>query len=88
MNTKQLEDILTRDRYTRDSFLGVFPSDALPSERLARRPLSLIVNTHPHDRPGEHWLAIYLPDDEGAEFFDSYGFSPEAFSFPRTLLIS
>ena len=37
-------------------FLGVYPLDKLPSA--IRAPSNFIVNTHTHNLPGEHWLAV------------------------------
>ena len=54
-----------------DIFLGVFACDRLPARLPPRRPLMLICNTDPHNKPGEHWIAIYV--DSRGEYFDSYG---------------
>ena len=40
------------------SFLGVFSCDRLPI--VSQLPCSLIMNTDPHDKPGQHWVAIYI----------------------------
>ena len=54
------------------SFIGTYPRDKLPPIRTL--PASLIVNTDPSDKPGEHWVAIHF--EETAEYFDSYGLPP------------
>ena len=42
-----------------------------------KRPCSIIANTDPLHKPGEHWVALYLPPhSKSVEFFDSYGLSP------------
>ena len=54
------------------TFLGVFPLDRLPE--IKSIPASLIINTDPHNEPGEHWVAVYISDI--GVYFDSYGFPP------------
>ncbi|NRA69362.1 MAG: hypothetical protein HRU19_33145 [Pseudobacteriovorax sp.] len=34
--------------------------------------MGLIVNTDPHDKPGQHWVGIYK-NGKDASFFDSFG---------------
>jgi hypothetical protein len=60
----------------KDTFLGVFPCDRLPT--FIPAPSCLVYNTHPHDEPGEHWVAVNFPTDSLAEHFCSYGRSPRA----------
>lgn len=69
MNTNEINRLL-RAR-CRDSFLGTFASDRLPARLPSKRPLFLVVNTDPHDRPGEHWVAIYVDRESKGEYFDS-----------------
>jgi hypothetical protein len=58
------------------SFLGVFPSDLLPSHSITRCG-TIIINTDPHTESGSHWLAIRLePRSSHAYYFDSYGVTP------------
>ena len=58
------------------SFLGVFPSDLLPQQPVARSG-TLIVNTDPHTESGSHWLAIQLqPKSHSCFYLDSYGLPP------------
>jgi hypothetical protein len=51
---------------------GVYSRNNLPEERGL-----MVVNTDPSDRPGTHWIAIYI-DAEGrhGEYFDSFGRPP------------
>ncbi len=54
------------------SFLGVFPSDLLTQQTIARSA-NLIVNTDPHTETGSHWLAIHLQSrSHSSLYFDSY----------------
>src|SRR6267154_17246 len=56
------------------TFIGVFPIDRLPEKLSARRPLLLVCNTASSDKPGDHWIVMYI--DMKGEFFDSYAELP------------
>ena len=58
-----------------DSFIGVFPSDQVPSY-IHEKPCALICNTDPHTESGEHWIALYISKEGMGEYFDSYGQYP------------
>ena len=81
MNTLQLLSVLQRDK----TFLDVYPCDLLPRNLITKRPTGIVVNTHPHTMPGEHWLALYLPAKGPGEFFDSYGVDPDNPRIPETI---
>ncbi len=72
MNTIQINELLSEY----DCFIGTYPRDLLPKEKIKIRPCALIVNTDESSKPGEHWLAIYLNANGIAEYFDSFGFMP------------
>ena len=61
-------------------WLGVFARDELPDLIREIRPWCLILNTDPKDKPGTHWLALYVQTDGRIEFFDSFGLSPVTYS--------
>ena len=47
------------------------------SDRLPTKPRLLVWNTDPSDESGEHWIAVYVDDDEHyGEYFDSLGRAP------------
>jgi len=71
MNTDEIFAKLKRRCAGR--FLGVFARDRLPARLPPKRPLMLICNTDPHDKPGEHWIAMFLGENAKGEYFDSYG---------------
>ena len=48
----------------------MFSVDNLPED-----PRLLVCNTDPSDKPGRHWIAIYIEDGRG-DFFDSFGRRP------------
>ena len=75
MDSREIALVLSRDRFTRHHFRGVFASDELPRQTLPR-PSALVVNTDPSTKPGRHWLAVYITRDGTAEYFDSYGRTP------------
>lgn len=78
MDTRQIAIILR----TTENFLGVFPSDKLPSVKL--QTFSMVANTDPSDRPGTHWVAIHVNNGK-AEYFDSYGLEPSIPTIHRFL---
>ena len=78
LTTRDLEVMMMQDPVASSCFLGVFASDQLPS-KISTYPSGLIVNTDPIDKPGQHWVAMYFPN-EGEEFFDSYGFPPSFYT--------
>jgi hypothetical protein len=57
----------------------VLPSDCLPLET-RKTPRGYILNTDPSDKPGSHWVAMYLTEDGEREFWDSYGQAPGFYS--------
>lgn len=52
-------------------FIAVFPIDKLPKYLVA--PANFIVNTHTHNLPGEHWLAVSYQKGGHVHAFDSFG---------------
>ena len=54
-------------------FDGVFSIDNLPEN-----PHLLVCNTDPSDRPGQHWIVIYVDEEGRGDFFDSFGRRPSA----------
>jgi len=79
MNTKQLDSILRTDKATRTQFQGVYASDLLPA-LVESYPGCYIANEDPSDREGSHWVAFYFTNDGKAEFWDSYGQSPQLYT--------
>ena len=59
-------------------FHGVWPCNRIPE---LRENSSFIINTDPENKPGEHWVAIFI---EGKKlfFFDSFGRRIDEFSNP------
>jgi hypothetical protein len=67
------------DEYGRKYFLGVFPSDLIPTH--VKYPCGFIVNTDTSSGPGKHWVAFYYNASGEATFFDSFGFPPVYYGF-------
>ena len=82
MNSLQIKSILRP--ILGESFGGVFASDLLPS-KIDKRPCYLVVNTHDHNREGEHWVGMIVEDegDGRSNFFDSYGHEPDFLFYPE-----
>lgn len=74
MDTNKLFGLL-RNR-CKELFIGVFPSNRLPPKLPTKRPLLLICNTDPHNKPGQHWVAIYIGNNGTGEYFDSLAMPP------------
>ena len=72
LTEKQLLSKIRRnaDRDTRAAFFGVTSIDRLPST-IPRYPIILIVNTHTHNLPGEHWITVFIDKERRGEIFDS-----------------
>ena len=73
LSTTQIEKRAHLDGVLSTIWLGVFPTDRLPS-RITQYPRGLVGNTDPSTQTGTHWVAMYFPDASTSEFFDSYGF--------------
>jgi hypothetical protein len=68
MNTNEINIKLSSIK----NFIGTFPRNLLPKSKI-KKPAFLVINTDPSNKPGEHWVAVYLSKNNIAEYFDSYG---------------
>ena len=98
MESKEIYANLKSHRKTSKAFCGVFAFDKIPHlDKLqhAFKDISeiyIIVNTHPADKPGEHWFAMCIQNNDNNapnEYFDSYGLKPprEIVSYLNNYLI-
>lgn len=80
MNTDEIQCILVRALCgSKCRFLGVFPADRVPVDAINNKGLvCCVANTDPHNRPGEHWVALVLGDG-CCEYFDPYGMPLSAY---------
>ncbi len=76
MDTRQIASILHSCPTTNSIFRGVFPLDKIKSEHGSSG--IYVCNTHPSNKPGEHWIVIVIsPNGGGGEYFDSFGLPPQ-----------
>lgn len=60
----------------RHAFLGVFPINHIPFQKL-KPPFYMIINTDPSHKEGQHWVALFQGNEnQRIEYFDSYGLPP------------
>jgi hypothetical protein len=57
-------------------YVGTYARNMLPTAFIKQRPFALIMNTDPIEKPGQHWVAVFVDTKNNAEYFDSYGFQP------------
>lgn len=75
MNTFEINACLKKIKH----FAGTFPCNFIPSD--FRIPTFFVVNTSPwvenkSGQQGVHWVAIYIPVNKKAIYFDSFGIPP------------
>ena len=75
MDTIELQHILDHSCVLKPLGAKVLPKNLLPYRRPAEEK-AYIVNTQDDDEPGEHWVAIFFPNNKEAVYFDSYGLPP------------
>jgi hypothetical protein len=77
MNTKEIASCLLSNPYLQNSVVGVFAADNIPRHL----PLGkgCVVNTDFSNSDGLHWCAVFKPNHQRIEFFDSFGHEPSFF---------
>ena len=81
MDDFTINKILLSNKVTKDSFIGVFSSDILPSYAQTGY---YVVNLDTSQQPGSHWIAIKISKSKCQnEYFDSYGLGPPTVCFKR-----
>ena len=78
LSTTVLDHLAKNDSQLRPMFRGVYAADRLPRQTPAG---GYIVNTDPHDRPGRHWLGLWV-DQNTCQVFDSYGLPLRTYDDP------
>ena len=66
------------------NFIGVYACDEMP-KFIQVFPQCLVANTDNHNQIGSHWIAIFIDDKGGGEYFDSYGLPPMKHEFIQYL---
>jgi hypothetical protein len=74
MNTLEIDHVLKTHPSTRNVFKGVYASNKLP--RRLNVNSALIGNTEPDDRPGTHWVTLYIDANSRGEYYDPTGRPP------------
>ena len=64
LSNEELSRLAQADPTLAPYFVGVFASDHLPTSPHRQGPQAYVVNTDPHSRPGQHWLALWMPGDD------------------------
>ena len=80
LSTEQLKALAERDDYLSDKFLGVFAADRVPRQAITNK--GFIINTDPHNKPGQHWLGAWVKGN-ACKVFDSYGLPLSVYSNPH-----
>ena len=71
LNNVQLDYLARDDPQLKRYFYGTVACDRLPKSPVKTQRQGYIVNTDPHDQPGQHWLAVWT-DGNVCEILDSY----------------
>ena len=78
LSTTVLDHLAKDDCQLKRVFRGVYAADQLPRQT---EDGGYIVNTDPHDRPGRHWLGLWV-DQTTCQVFDSYGLPLRVYEDP------
>jgi len=73
MQSGTMREALEKQPLTRDFFKDVVAADMLPEKE--EQCGIYVVNTHPHQKPGEHWVTIEYASDH-VKYFDPTGNPP------------
>jgi hypothetical protein len=76
MNTLEIDHVLKTHQSTRNVFKGVYARNRLPRRLNVPSALIAIGNTDPDDRPGTHWVALYIDANSRGEYYDPTGRPP------------
>ena len=78
LNNVQLDYLARDDPQLKPVFYWTVACDRLPKSPVKTKPQGYIVNTDPHDQPGQHWLAVWT-DGNVCEVMDSYALPLEQY---------
>ena len=78
LNNVQLDCLARDDPQLKPYFYGSVACDRLPKKPDKKAPRAYIVNTDPHDQPGQHWLALWTYQNV-YEVMDSYAIPLERY---------
>ena len=80
MQTDEISHLLSRDPLMCRTY-DVVAKDSLLDIIVDTYPAAIVCNTHDSDRPGEHWVAMYVDTERRGDYFDSYGLHPQHVGF-------
>lgn len=71
----QIDKIM--DKYHQKGYKGVYAIDEIDKIPTSNK-MGFVLNLDPHDKPGSHWVAVYIDadDDQAVEYYDSFGKNP------------
>ena len=78
LNDVQLDYLARDDSQLKPFFYGTVACDRLPKTPSKKIVQGYIVNTDPHDQPGQHWLAVWTGQNV-CEVLDSYALPLEKY---------
>ena len=81
LNNVQLDYLARDDPQLKRYFYGTVACDRLPKSPVKTQRQGYIVNTDPHDQPGQHWLAVWT-DGNVCEILDSYALPMDTYCKP------
>lgn len=74
MDVRQINQKLFNNPITKRYYKGCYAADKIPP--IDHFPASLVVNMDNSDKPGSHWVAMYMPRRNSVYYFDSFGLMP------------
>lgn len=86
LSTDQLNALGTSDSVLKPYFVGAMACDELPPHPQRVIPQAYIANTHPAQKPGEHWIAVWT-EGTSCELLDSYGLDLHTYRDATPLLV-
>lgn len=85
MNGETISSIIENDPVGQFFLHGYLAVDSkIP--KILFYPALFILNTDKEKGPGKHWCILLVCSPKYAEFFDSFGFSPQYYGFHKELL--
>jgi hypothetical protein len=57
-------------------WMGTHPSDYKSKYKSPKRPLGFVFNTQPGNKPGNHWIGLFVTTDGSTYYFDPNGSKP------------
>ena len=88
MNSIQIFEILSKDKFSKKYFYSLISIDELPLTKRKLKSTAFIIKTDKRSGKGEHWLSIFYDHKSNCQFFDSLGFGPELYGMENFLLLS